>query len=161
MMMYCATRRWHCWYNFTLLEVTLVTCLGQQWQRQIGLMFKFIVALTKAQDPRAAEIHCKCWNTPKPILDLNPSTLAFHGNEVCLKGWRHSLWMSRLHVIPGKEVQIGCWVIDVSAYLRPTRGRVAYIATFKPIMQTFPLSGCYQYTDTQYGQVEQESLLKT
>ena len=106
-------------------------------------MFKFTVALAKAQDPCAAQIHCKHWNTPKPILDLNLSTLAFHGSEICLKGWRHSLWMSRLHVIPGEKIQIGCWVINVSAYQRPTRARAVYIATFKP--ENY--ENCYQVTE--------------
>lgn len=55
--------------------------------------------------------------------------MVVHGTEMYSEqewGWDDTSQTAKLHVVPGGKIQIGCQVINGSAYCRPTETEALY-----------------------------------
>ncbi|XP_074424419.1 uncharacterized protein LOC141735468 [Larus michahellis] len=130
---HCVTDKWDCWYNFTLVEPTLVTC---RWQQdEIALLFEFKIDVAPDLWDNALSRYTPSTGTPGNKRGLNLSTLVIQGSEVYSRDkwkWNDSLQMAKIEATLGKRIHIGCRFINGSTHHRPTVIKTIYVDSTKP-----------------------------
>lgn len=95
------------------------------------MSFFCILTTARTKDPwdHALPRYAGSTGVTQGKTSLSLSTLVLHGDKIYAKDewdWDNCHWMVQLQAMPEEKIQIGCWVINGSAYHRPTEMEIFY-----------------------------------